>query len=111
MKKLLVVCMLLLSLTIASLSHAQGTMYVSSDKAFACSKQLVMKYMMLLFLQDDLVALNKVVEVAISKGDLIYLRKGEKVHYLAHDDEVPTLVWIRRQGDPIPVISFGDFFK
>ena len=111
MKKLLVVSVLLLSLMTASFSFGQATMYVSVNDAFACANPLVMKYMMLLFLQDDPIALKKTIDIALSKGEIVPLRKGERVFYITHDEELPVLVWIRKQGDPRPVITFGDYFK
>ena len=111
MKKALVIGMLLLSLMTASLSFGQATMYVSVNDAFACTNALVMKYMMLLFLQEDPAALKKTIDIALGKGDIVPLYKGEKVFYLSHDNELPMLVWIRKVGDPRPVITFGDYFK
>lgn len=111
MKKVLVMYALLLSIVTASFSFGQATMYVSSDNSFACADPMILQYMMLLFMQEDLVALDKTIKVAMSKGDLVPLKKGEKVFYLSGHNKISALVWIRRQGDPVPLLSFYDFFK
>lgn len=110
MKKILLSATLLV-LIASSFSFGQATMQVSADIGFGSTQPLVMQYMLLMIAQNDEAALRKVIQVAINKGDLISLRKGEKVHYLSEFDKVPDLVWIRRQGDPVPLVSFMIFFK
>lgn len=110
MKKI-VLSTTLLVLIASSFSFGQATMQVSADPGFATKEPLIAQYMLLMIAQNDDMALRKVIHAAISKGDLVPLRKGEKVHYLSEFDKIPDLVWIRRQGDPVPLVSFMIFFK